>query len=359
VLGSLDLKRKRLRDDPKLLALLENAAQGARRGTLLTQRMLSFARRQELKQEPVDIPDLVRGMTDLLQRSLGPSVAIETRFSLVTKPVLADANQLEMALLNLTVNARDAMPEGGEIVIATREENIRPGHSGGLAPGRYMCLSVSDTGAGMDEDTLRRATEPFFTTKGVGKGTGLGLSMVQGMAQQSGGSFTIKSRPGEGTTVELRLPLADMPAQPVAGPRAPTEATVRQASLVVLAVDDDFLVLTNTIAMLEDLGHTAIEADSGAEALRILRQDDMIDLVITDQAMPQMTGAQLAEVIKIEWPNLPVILATGYAEIEPGFAANLPRLSKPFNERELAMEIGKIAVPGEARVLPFRANPKG
>jgi PAS domain S-box-containing protein len=360
VLGSLDLMRKRLPDDPKLLALLENAAQGAQRGTLLTQRMLSFARRQELKQEPVDIPDLVRGMTDLLQRSLGPSVAIETRFSLVTKPVLADANQLEMALLNLTVNARDAMPEGGEIVIATREENIRPGNSGGLAPGRYMCLSVSDTGAGMDEETLRRAIEPFFTTKGVGKGTGLGLSMVQGMAQQSGGSFTIKSWPGEGTTVELRLPLADMPAQPaVAGPRTPSEATVRQASLVVLAVDDDFLVLTNTVAMLEDLGHTAIEADSGAEALRILRQDDMIDLVITDQAMPQMTGAQLAEVIKIEWPHLPVILATGYAEIEPGLAANLPRLSKPFNERELAMEIGKIAVPGAARVLPFRANPKG
>jgi CheY-like chemotaxis protein/two-component sensor histidine kinase len=339
---------------------LENAVQGAQRGTLLTQRMLSFARRQELKQEPVDIPDLVRGMTDLLQRSLGPSVTIETRFSLVTKPVLADANQLEMALLNLTVNARDAMADGGEIVIATREENIRPGNSGGLEPGLYMCLSVSDTGAGMDGETLRRATEPFFTTKGVGKGTGLGLSMVQGMAQQSGGSFTIKSRPGEGTTVELRLPLADMPAQPVsAGPRAPSEATVRQASLVVLAVDDDFLVLTNTIAMLEDLGHTAIEADSGAEALRILRQNETIDLVITDQAMPHMTGAQLAEVIKIEWPNLAVILATGYAEMEPGFAAALPRLSKPFTERDLAKEIAKIAPPAAAQVLQFRASPKG
>jgi CheY-like chemotaxis protein len=184
--------------------------------------------------------------------------------------------------------------------------------------------------------------------------------MVQGMAQQSGGSFTIRSRPGEGTTVELRLPLADMPAQPVsAGPRAPSEATVRQASLVVLAVDDDFLVLTNTIAMLEDLGHTAIEADSGAEALRILRQNDTIDLVITDQAMPHMTGAQLAEVIKIEWPNLPVILATGYAEMEPGSAADLPRLSKPFTERDLAKEIGKIAPPAAAQVLQFRASPKG
>jgi CheY-like chemotaxis protein len=273
--------------------------------------------------------------------------------------VLADANQLEMALLNLTVNARDAMPDGGEIVIATREENIRPGNSRGLEPGLYMCLSVSDTGAGMDEETLRRAAEPFFTTKGVGKGTGLGLSMVQGMAEQSGGSFTIKSRPGEGTTVELRLPLAKMPAQPVsAGPRAASEAAVRQNPLVVLAVDDDFLVLTNTIAMLEDLGHTAIEADSGEEALAILKERT-VDLVITDQAMPNMTGAQLAEAIKSEWPDLPVILATGYAELEPGFAAGLPRLSKPFDERDLAVEIAKIAAPAAARVLQFRTSPKG
>ncbi len=356
VLGSLDLMRKRLPDDPKLLALLENAVQGAQRGTQLTQRMLSFARRQELKQEPVDIPDLVRGMTDLLQRSLGPSVTIETRFSLVTKPVFADANQLEMALLNLTVNARDAMPDGGEIVIATREETLRPGNSAGLAPGLYMCLSVSDTGDGMDAETLRRATEPFFTTKGVGKGTGLGLPMVHGMVEQSGGSFTLKSRPGEGTTAELRLPIADRPPQPVlAGPRAPSEAGIRQAPLVVLPVDDDFLVLTNTIAMLEDLGHTAIAAASGQEALAILKEQK-VDLVITDQAMPHMTGAQLAEAIKSEWPDLPVILATGYAEMEPGLASGLPRLSKPFTERDLAVEIAKLALhPAAAQVLPFRA----
>ena len=209
VLGSLELMRKRLPDDPKLLALLENAVQGAQRGSTLTKRMLAFARRQELKQEAIDIPELVRGMSDLLQRSLGPSVAIETRFPLVSKPVLGDANQLEMILLNLTVNARDAMPDGGQIVIAAREEVLRPGEGSRLKPGAYVCLTVRDTGIGMDEATLRRAMEPFFTTKGPGKGTGLGLSMVHGVAEQSGGWFTLRSRPGEGTTAELWLPVAE------------------------------------------------------------------------------------------------------------------------------------------------------
>ena len=175
VLGSLELMRKRLPDDPKLKALLENAVQGAQRGAVLTQRMLAFARRQELEMEAINIPQLVRGMTELLQRSLGPSVHIETRFPLVSKPVLGDANQLEMILLNLTVNARDAMPDGGQIVIATRDEVIREQDGSRLKPGSYICLTVSDNGEGMDEETLRRATEPFFTTKGPGKGTGLGL----------------------------------------------------------------------------------------------------------------------------------------------------------------------------------------
>jgi PAS domain S-box-containing protein len=354
VLGSLDLMRKRLPDDPKLRSLLENAVQGAERGRTLTQRMLAFARRQELKQEPVDIPALVRGMTDLLQHSLGPSVRIETRFSLVTKPVLADANQLEMALLNLAVNARDAMPGGGDIVIATREETVRQAGAG-LKPGSYICLSVTDTGMGMSEETLKRAMEPFYTTKGIGKGTGLGLSMVHGMAEQSGGSFTLKSKPGEGTTAELRMPVASA-VQPARIEPLPELSGAEAPSLLVLAVDDDPLVLTNTIAMLEDLGHTAIAAASGDEALRLLRKQERVDLVITDQAMPQMTGAELAEVIRVEWPGLQVIIATGFAEIPPGFAANLPRLAKPFNEFELAREIGRVFPPhpDNANVVRFR-----
>ena len=197
VIGSLELMRKRLPDDPKLRTLLDNAVQGAQRGATLTKRMLAFARRQELKHEPIDIPELVRGMTDLLQRSLGPSVLIKTRFPLVSKPVLSDPSQLEMILLNLTVNARNAMPERGQIVIATREEVLRPQDDSRLKPGTYICLTVSDTGTGMDEETLKRATEPFFTTKGVGKGTGLGLSIVHGVAEQSGGWFTLRSRKGK------------------------------------------------------------------------------------------------------------------------------------------------------------------
>jgi CheY-like chemotaxis protein len=349
------LIRKRLPDDPRLLRLLENAIQGTQRGATLTKRLLAFARRQELKQEAVDIPDMVRGMTDLLGRSLGSSVEIETRFPLAGAPAWADANQLEMALLNLVVNARDAMPDGGKIIISMREATIAKGDSGALKPGSYVCLAVSDAGSGMDSETLRRATEPFFTTKGVGKGTGLGLSMVHGLTEQFGGRFTLNSRPGEGTTAELWLP--------VAAGRAPAEAAavgVRAADdhhdrLTILVVDDDSLVLTNTAAMIEDLGHNVLPVDSGAEALALLRRDDTPDLVITDQVMPHMSGLQLAEIIKSEWPDLPVIIATGYADLPPGGGINFPRLTKPYTQAELARSVaGYSARAGRARrVLRF------
>jgi PAS domain S-box-containing protein len=357
VQGSLELLRKRLPDDPKMLALLENAAQGAERGTTLTKRMLAFARVQELKQEAVAIPELVRGMTDLLQRSLGPSVRIETRFPLILAPVMADANQLEMVLLNLMVNARDAMPGGGEIVVSTREENVAGGHGIGLKPGRYICLSVSDTGEGMDEETLRRAMEPFFTTKGLGKGTGLGLSMVHGFAEQSGGRFVLHSLKGKGAIAELWLPIA--PALPKIDPADVRKAVPakKQRSLVVLAVDDDALVLMNTVGMLEDLGHVVFQAYSGKEALDILRREGPVDLVITDQAMPQMTGTQLAKAIRKEWRDMPVMLATGYAEIAPGEEMGLPMLSKPFFEDDLAAALTRINAKSRdaGRVVKFQA----
>jgi PAS domain S-box-containing protein len=359
VLGSLELMRKRLPDDPKLMALLNNAVQGAQRGTVLTKRMLAFARRQELKKEAVDIPELIRGMTDLLQSSLGPSILIETHFPLVSKTVLADANQLEMILLNLTVNARDAMPEGGRIVIATHEEVLRAGDGSRLKPGAYICLTVSDTGTGMDEATLRRAMEPFFTTKGPGKGTGLGLSMVHGVAEQSGGWFTLRSRKGEGTTAELWLPVAEGQAHGSGRSERPViDAVADQRSLVVMAVDDDMLVLTNTVAMLDDLGHTAIAASSGKEALEVLRKQNSVDLVITDYAMPQMTGLQLADAIKKEWPELPVIVATGFAEMEPETESGLPKLAKPFTQPELAKELERIVpkIRSGGRVLKFQTG---
>jgi PAS domain S-box-containing protein len=356
VLGSLELMRKRLPDDPKLLSLLENATKGAERGAALTKRMLAFARRQELKQEPVDIPDLVRGMTELLQRSLGPTVTLETRFPLAIPPVLADTNQLELALLNLAVNARDAMPEGGEIVISAREQAVSPGGAG-LRPGRYVHIRVSDTGAGMDEETLRRATEPFFTTKVPGKGTGLGLSMVHGLAEQSGVLFSLQRKVGSGTVAQLCLPVAEVKPQPA--PLQRRENIVESSRpLVIVAVDDDSLVLTNTVAMLEDLGHTAYAAASAEEALEILNGSDKIDLVISDQVMPHMTGLQLVDIVRREWPDVPIVLATGYAEIDESVDVKVPKLAKPFTLAELAAEISSISPRSRSggQILKFRGN---
>ncbi|MES2750723.1 MAG: PAS domain S-box protein [Pseudomonadota bacterium] len=339
ILGSLELVGKRLPEDPKITPLIDNATQAAQRGAALTQRMLAFARRQELDLQPVDLPDLVRGMTDLLQRSLGPSIQIDTRFPLLLSAIRADANQLEMALLNLAVNARDAMPEGGTITIAAREENVSSGSASKLKAGRYVCLSVIDSGEGMDKDTLARAMEPFFTTKGVGRGTGLGLSMVHGITEQSGGLFVLKSRKGEGTSAELWLPLATTQRMISDTSAISKEAESGSRPLTVLAVDDDSLVLMNTTAMLEDLGHTVFEAASAKHALDILRREKQLDLVITDHAMPHMTGVQLANVIKAERPGLPIILATGYAELPPGSETDLPKLAKPFRQQELMQAV--------------------
>ncbi|MEV8651658.1 PAS domain S-box protein, partial [Mesorhizobium ciceri] len=239
ILGSLELLRKRLPDDPQLLRLLDNAVLGARRGASLTQRMLAFARRQQLDPKPVDLIGLIDGMKDLLERSLGSRAIIETKFPLSLDRVMVDESQIELALLNLCVNARDAMPGGGTIVISTRMEQVGESKEAGLAPGPYVCLSVADAGEGMDEETLARATEPFFTTKGVGKGTGLGLSMVHGMTEQMGGRLTLRSRKGAGTTAELWLPVATASSEVARGPDVLAEEAIETASLRILAVDDD------------------------------------------------------------------------------------------------------------------------
>jgi PAS domain S-box-containing protein len=357
VLGSLELLRKRLSDDPKSIALLENAAQGAQRGTTLTKRMLAFARNYEMKKEAIDIPTLVHGMKELVERSMGPSFNMEIRFPLSLNAVEADANQLELALLNLSLNARDAMADGGDIILAAREENISAGHRSGLKAGRYIRLSVTDTGEGMDQETLLKATEPFFTTKGVGKGTGLGLSMVHGFAEQSGGRLILHSQKGSGTTAELLLRVAKASEKPI--PATPTPPAKALRPLTILAVDDDALVLMNTVHMLEDLGHTVFEAYSGYEALEILRREDGIDLVVTDQAMPKMTGTELARIIKREWPDVPVLLATGYADRVRGDDIGLPKLTKPYMQRELAEAIVRMNPPRRKgdRVVRLRNGP--
>lgn len=346
VMGNLDLLRKRLPPDPKLERLVQNALQGVQRGAALTQRMLSFARRQDLRAEVVDVPALVRGMEDLLQRSIGPQISVLTQFPLATVQAFVDANQLEMAILNLVVNARDAMPEGGRIVIAVDAVDAQPPAEGD----GYIRLSVRDEGEGMDDATLAKAREPFFTTKGVGKGTGLGLSMVHGFAEQSGGRLVLLSERGKGTTVEVWLPAARAGEQPVeaSGPAQP--AVPVTPSLRILVVDDDALVRMNAVAMLEDLGHQVNEASSGLEALSVLNEH-RFDLLITDQAMPKMTGVQLAESVRAILPTLPILVATGYAELPSG--SSLPRLSKPFDQAGLAQAIDACLNSAARNVVPF------
>ncbi len=340
-LSSLDLLRKRLAADPQGLRLLDTAVEGAQRGATLTQRMLAFARRQDLNPVRVDIPALVRGMADLVKRALGPSIRIETRFPLSLDAVKADVNQIEMALLNLVVNARDAMPDGGSIIIAAEEHLAEAGNPYDLSPGRYVSLCVIDQGEGMDAATLVRAREPFFTTKGVGKGTGLGLSMVHGLAEQSGGRLILESQQGKGTTAAIWLPAAALAEEDAAASSEPS-APPPTRQLKVLAVDDDSLVLMNTVALLEDLGHIVLEARSGDEALAIFRREDGIDLVITDQAMPSMTGVQFAEIALAERPGVPFILATGYGELPAAANPVLRKLGKPFRQIDLERALAEI-----------------
>jgi signal transduction histidine kinase/ActR/RegA family two-component response regulator len=359
VLGSLTLLEKKLPEDPQIRRLLKNAIQGADRGKALTQRLLAFSRRQDLKPQAVDLARLVNGMEELLTRAVGHGIVFSSEFPDDLPPVLVDANQLELALLNVALNARDAMADGGSVKISACAERVpdsgkarhvgngqaKPSNPGGespsLPPGEYIRITIVDTGVGMDQVTLAKATEPFFTTKGPGKGTGLGLSMVQGMAAQSGGLLRIRSEPNAGTIVELWLPKAATAAAALVRPPESTTA-IRPATepCTVLIVDDDSLVMTGTAAMISDLGHAAVEAHSGAEALELLGSGLKVDVVLTDHAMPMMTGLQLAECIHSRFPGLPIILATGYAElpVDPS-TLGIARLAKPCTQLEIAAAI--------------------
>ena len=356
VLGNLELLRKRLPDDERSKRMLDNAEQGARRGAALTQRLLAFGRRQDLKPEPVNVATLVHGMADLLQRAIGPVVRIDAQFPLQLPKAQVDANQLEVALLNLAVNARDAMPNGGAITIGARRSWAGAEAPNGQAPGEYVCVFVTDTGEGMDESTLARAREPFFTTKGIGKGTGLGLSMVHGLAEQSGGKLLLASEKGRGTTAEVWLPVATTePSYPVSDPASQEPEVIVAASerLTVLVVDDDALVLANAAEMLEDLGHIALRAASGREALKLLRDAPKVDLLLTDHAMPEMTGSQLAATVLFERPDLPVILASGYLELSADARSDLLRLRKPFGQAALKRAIDAQLAARDMKVIPF------
>jgi nitrogen-specific signal transduction histidine kinase/FixJ family two-component response regulator len=336
VMGNLELLRKQTPDNPRALRLIDGAIQGAERGASLTQRMLAFARQQDLRTNSMDIASLVTGMHDLLERSLGPHIALRLEVSDGLPPAQVDANQVELAILNLAINARDAMPDGGAIAIKADQA---PGNRGNLPAASYIRIQVSDTGSGMDPTTLQKAIEPFFSTKPLGKGTGLGLSMVHGLAVQLGGLLELSSEIGSGTLATLWLPIATRPVGLVEPP--PVETAPNRAA-TILVVDDDPLIAMSTVDMLEDLGHTVIEANSAKQALAIVEGGQELDLMMTDQAMPGMTGTELAQIVRAQRPNLPVLLATGYADLPAGQKSDLPRLSKPYHQSQLQSEIERL-----------------
>jgi PAS domain S-box-containing protein len=345
IMSNLEILRKRVAGDARSEQLVDGAYQGAHRGATLTQRLLAFARKQTLKAESHSVERLLGGMDDLLNRSIGPNITLTTHIPSDLPPVTVDANQFELAILNLVVNARDAMETGGALLITAQAHTLKAENDiaefgAELGNGHYVCLTISDTGSGMDDDTVKRAIEPFFTTKGIGKGTGLGLSMVYGLAKQMGGTLTIKSIVGTGTQIGLWLPRAahidaDSIAEndPPVIVAAPVRATEHQ-SLTILSVDDDGLVNMGTAAMLEDLGHAVVEANSGKAALELITTQSF-DLVITDQGMPDMLGTELTAQLRCDYTDLPIIIATGYQELEEMAALKVVYLSKPFTQDKL------------------------
>ena len=345
IMGSLQVLRRRFPMEEAAGRLVDNAMKGAERGAALTQRLLAFARRQELRPTAVELGELVAGMSDLLARAVGPGVRLTQLLAPGLPPILIDANQLELALLNVAVNARDAMPDGGELTVAAERAVLDEDERAKLrlTAGDYVRLSVTDTGHGMDEETLSRAVEPFFTTKGVGKGTGLGLSMVQGLAAQSGGAMRLTSVQGKGVRVDLWLPQATSEVRRAEPRTERAAAMVAAQARTVLVVDDDPLVAAGAAAMLEDLGHTVIQASSGREALSMIQSGRQIDLVLTDHAMPEMTGVELARRLRQLRPDLPLVLATGYADLPSNATAELglPRLAKPFDQDELSSAVAQ------------------
>jgi signal transduction histidine kinase/CheY-like chemotaxis protein len=340
IIGSLDMLQRKGFGDARSQRMIDGALQSAERAKTLVQRLLAFARRQPLQPHAVDVGALVHGMEDLLGSTVGPRVEIRLDIPSDLPAAVADANQLEMALLNLTVNARDAMPDGGTLTIALAAENLEHDHGCNLRPGAYLRLCVHDTGVGMDQATRDHATEPFFSTKGIGRGTGLGLSMVHGLAAQLGGALTIESELGEGSTIKILLPTAEGTSGNAA---KATDPQARPGSGTVLLVDDEALVRASTADMLTDLGYRVIDVESADEALRRLDEEVSIDVLVTDHLMPRMTGTELAAAVRNRRSHLPVLLISGYADSE-GIGPDLARLTKPFRQAELGAAVAKLLV---------------
>jgi PAS domain S-box-containing protein len=349
VLGSLDLASRRAPDDPRLTRLLQNATYAAERGASLTQRLLSFSRQRDLRLQAVDVNQVITGMSDLLTRTLGGVVRIERHLHDGLWMAMVDPDQLELAILNLCINARDAMAENGVLTLSTRNEAVDEGRITELSGGEYVVISVTDTGSGIPPEVLARVLEPFFTTKEVGKGTGLGLPMVYGLAQQSGGTVTIQSTVGTGTTVDLYLSRAA--AEREDGPHEEQAIALDAPKVRILLVDDDAEVRTVTAAYLTEMGHRVVEAADGSSALDILKTDDQLDLLIADFAMPGMTGTDLADRARKIRSDLGILLVTGYADpkrLPEGYLM----LHKPFSRPDLAAKVTEATRREQDRSLP-------
>ena len=339
IIGALDLLHRRFEGkDERIERWVVNALQSSERAKTLVQRLLGFARRQELQSQPVDIGLLLDGMRNLIESSAGRTVEVEINKHAGLPPALADPNQLELAILNLCVNARDAMPDGGTLTFTSEKVEIGVSHR--LAPGDYIRVSVTDTGVGMDSETLARAVEPFFSTKEIGRGTGLGLSMVHGLTAQLGGAFVLKSELAQGTTAELYLPIVEhqTPHNVIVSRDIPLHTP---HPLCILVVDDEELVRKGTAEMLRDLGHHIREAAGGAEALQNLAEDGDIDMVLTDYKMPRMDGAELYRRVRQLRPDMPMLLISGYTGAADPIDG-LPRLNKPFGLLELAEALQRV-----------------
>jgi len=341
ITGALDLLHRQYGDgDPRTGRLLSNALQAADRAKTLVQRLLGFARRQSLKTEPVDLVALLTGMRDLVSSSIGPTIQLQLRCETDLPPALVDPNQLELAILNLCVNARDAMPQGGQLTILAEGAAVGPMSSPRIKPGFYLRLSVIDAGVGMDADTQVRAIEPFYSTKETGRGTGLGLSMVHGLAAQLGGGFHLTSAPGEGTRVDLYLPVADKgiaSTQRVAN--EPPRSVGRR--LKIMLIDDEDLVRIATAELMRDLGHEVTEAKGAVEGLALLRDGLDVDVVVTDYMMPGIDGGELARRVNASHPDVRILLITGYTGPADD-VLHLARLSKPFGQAELASALASL-----------------
>lgn len=339
IIASFELLRRQPHSE-RAPRLIDGGLQAAERARNLVGRLLGFARRQTLKPQAVSLAALVEDMHELLARSLGPTVAVQVQIDPALPAVLVDPHQLELALLNLAVNARDAMGDGGTLRICAGLETDGPPRPAGLTEGTLVWLQVRDSGSGMDEDQLRRCVEPFYSTKGVGKGTGLGLPMVQGLAVQSGGGFQIRSQQGGGTVATLWLPSSDVAA--VCRDSEMAEVPLADGALRVLLVDDEEIVRHATALQLRELGYQVTEAASAAAALQLLEKGWWPDVLVTDHVMADMTGVRFAQQMRERQADLPVLIITGYANLTPRELKGFEVLRKPYRRAELAQSVARL-----------------